>query len=208
MKIQGSYPFAITPDLLWPHLLNPHVLCQVMPGCQTLTPAGENKFQGQILIRVGPLAGAYEGTLTLSDVQPNLGCAFQFVARGMKGKLEGSGRIQLEDQDGLTYLHYHTQATASGSLQEYATPLLETAARSFARQSLERLGQFVQSSRLEGVASVLGEGLSQSKVAAWRDVRQPTGGLSPRQTLYAGLGITAVFLILITFWRRRSADRS
>lgn len=205
MKIQGSYPFATTPDLLWPHLLNADVLCQVMPGCQKLAPVGANEYQGQILIRLGPLAGLYQGTLTLSEVQPGMGYAFRFMAQSENGGLNGNGRLHLEDQEGLVYLHYALQADASGGLREYATPLLETAARSIARQSLERLGQFGQSNRLEGVANVLGEGLAQPKAPAWRDVRQPAGPFSPRQMLYAGLGITAVFLFLLILRQRRTS---
>ena len=208
MKIQGSYPFATTPGLLWPHLLNADVLCQVMPGCQKLAPVGANEYQGQILIRLGPLAGLYQGTLTLSEVQPGMGYAFRFMAQSENGGLNGNGRLHLEDQEGLVYLHYALQADASGGLREYATPLLETAARSIARQSLERLGQFVQSNRLESVASVLGDGATPPKAPAWRDVRQPAGPLSPRQSLYAGCGRTAVFLLHFRLRHRRATNRS
>lgn len=206
MKIQGSYPFAATPDSLWPHLLDPQVLCQVVPGCQSLVQIGENRFQGRMLIRLGPLAGTYDGQLTLTEVQPRGGYTFQLTAEGENGGLVGNGRLHLEDQDGLTYIHYFFQATANGDLQAHAAPLLETAARSIARQSLERLGQFVQSSRLEGVASVLGDGAAPPKAPVWRDVRQPAGPLSPRQMLYAGLGITAVFLLFFLLRQRRATN--
>jgi carbon monoxide dehydrogenase subunit G len=209
MKIQGSYPFATTPETLWPLLQNPQVLCQVVPGCQTLTQVDENQYQGQLFIRLGPMAGMYEGALILSGIQAQAGYAFHFTAQSETGTLEGNGRLHLEDQDGLVYLHYAGQARAGGSLQDQATPLLETTARSIVRQSLERLGQFVQSSRLEGVGNVLNEGLSSPKAAAWRDVRQPTNQLSPRQTLYTGLGITAVFLFFLLLLRRgRAPDRA
>jgi carbon monoxide dehydrogenase subunit G len=66
MKIEGSYPFAAPRDVLWPMLLDPVTLANVMPGCETLETVGENQFQGILKIKVGPVQGKFQGEVTLA----------------------------------------------------------------------------------------------------------------------------------------------
>jgi uncharacterized protein len=204
MKIQGSYPFATTPDRLWPFLFDPQVFCQIVPGCQAMQQIDDGRYEGRLLIRQGPLAGDYAISLILSDIRPQIGYAFHFTARSVDGVLEGNGRLHIEDQDGLIYLHYSGQAQTSGGLKQHADPLLETGARSIIRQALERLGQFLQSSRLNSVAPMLEKEAPATKTARWRILRLPSPPNTPPSVFYPALAIFAGLVGFVIWQRQRS----
>jgi 2-furoyl-CoA dehydrogenase large subunit len=206
MKLHGSYPFATTPELLWTLVLDPQVLRHIVPGCQAFTAVTDTRYTGQLLIRLGPMAGLYEGTLTLNDVQPGVGYAFSFHADSQSSSLWGNGRVRLEAQDGLTILHYEGQAQVDGELETHATPLLETTARSIIRQSLERLGQNVQATMLAGVAPILDEMPYPSP--SFSPLDSPAGHRLPLSVAnWRSLFLFGLFLIvgatLFTLWRKR-----
>lgn len=46
MKINGSHTFAAPTEVLWPMLLDPHVLASVMPGCEKLEQVAETNIKG------------------------------------------------------------------------------------------------------------------------------------------------------------------
>ena len=141
MKLQGSHTFPDSPENLWAILIEPTTLTAVLPGCQSLEPIAENQYQGTLTIPYGPMAGSYEGNLTLSHIIENEGFAFTFTAQSKTGTIGGNGRLQLQAQDDHTILTYEGEAKVGGQLAEHATPLLETTARSLVRQSLENLDQ-------------------------------------------------------------------
>ncbi|MFO7681485.1 MAG: carbon monoxide dehydrogenase subunit G [Chloroflexota bacterium] len=147
MKLQGNYTFPVPPDCLWPLLKDPAVLTAVLPGCQKLEAVGENQYQGELIIPVGPLAGSYSGSLALSHVVQNEGFTFTFTAQSKTGIIGGNGRFQLQPQAANTFLTYKGEAKVGGQLTSYATPLLETNARSLIRQSLENLDHTIQYGR-------------------------------------------------------------
>lgn len=144
MKFQGSYTFPVPPDNLWRLLRNPAVLAAVLPGCQKLDSVGENQYQVELITPVGPMAGSYSGSFTLTHVVENEGFTFTFTAQSKTGAIGGNGRFQLQPQAGSTLLTYQGEAKVGGYLNNYAIPLLETNARSFIRQSLENLSYYTR----------------------------------------------------------------
>ncbi|MBK8985258.1 MAG: carbon monoxide dehydrogenase subunit G [Chloroflexi bacterium] len=154
MKIQGSFTFAATPEALWPLLFDAQVLRRIVPGSQSVASVGEDEFSGNLVVRVGPLAGAYEGIFHLTDVQPQSGYAFTFAAHNDKSTLAGNGRLHLQPHNNHTVLHYEAQTEVGGDLQQHAAPLLETSARAIVRQSLERLDQLIQTGQITDIPPV------------------------------------------------------
>ena len=63
MKTQGSFTFAAPPTDIWPFLVNPQTLSQIIPGCQDISAQANGAYLAKLHIRVGPLAGEYAVTL-------------------------------------------------------------------------------------------------------------------------------------------------
>jgi uncharacterized protein len=144
MKIEGSYPFAAPRDILWPMLLDPQVLANIMPGCESLETVGENQFQGVLKIKVGPVQGKFQGDVVLSDISNPESYAITVNGKGAPGFVKGTGSMRLEADGDMTTLHYSGDAQVGGRLASVGQRLLDTSANAIIRQSLEGLGQQVQ----------------------------------------------------------------
>lgn len=156
MKIEGSYPFSAPRDVLWPMLLDPKVLANIMPGCEKLEVVNENQFQGILKIKVGPVQGKFQGDVVLSDISGPEGYSVSVNGRGAPGFVKGTGSLHLEADGDMTTLHYNGDAQVGGRLASVGQRLLDTSANAIIRQSLEGLGQQVQARMMADVSSELG----------------------------------------------------
>jgi len=144
MKIEGSYNFAAPRDVVWPMLLDPEVLANVMPGCEKLEKVGENEYTGILRIKVGPVQGKFNGDIALSDINDPESYHMEVNGKGGPGFVKGAGSLRLEEDGDMTVLHYEGDAQVGGRLASVGQRLLDTSAKAIIRQSLEGLGQQVQ----------------------------------------------------------------
>ena len=156
MKIEGSYPFAAPRDVVWPILLDPEVLANVMPGCEALETVGENQYHGILKIKVGPVQGKFQGDIVLADITSPESCNISVNGKGAPGFVKGSGSLRLEADGDMTTLHYSGDAQVGGRLASVGQRLLDTSANAIIRQSLEGLGQQVQAQMMADASGELG----------------------------------------------------
>ncbi len=141
MKVEGSHPFEAPRELVWPTLLDPHVLAKIMPGCEKLDQIGENEYEGIIKIKVGPVQGTFNGKVTLANIDAPNSYDMQVSGKGPAGFVNGTGKLWLEGSNGHTILHYTGDADVGGKIASVGQRLMDTSARAVIRQSLEGLGQ-------------------------------------------------------------------
>ena len=156
MKIEGSYPFSAPRDVLWPMLLDPAVLANIMPGCEKLETVNDNQFQGILKIKVGPVQGKFQGDVVLTDISSPESYKITVNGRGAPGFVKGSGSLHLEADGDMTMLHYSGDAQVGGRLASVGQRLLDTSANAIIRQSLEGLGQQVQARMMADTSEKLG----------------------------------------------------
>lgn len=141
MKVEGSHPFEAPREVVWPTLLDPHVLAKIMPGCEKLDQIGDNEYEGIIKIKVGPVQGTFNGKVTLANIDAPNGYEMQVSGKGPAGFVNGTGKLWLEGNNGQTILHYTGDADVGGKIASVGQRLMDTSARAVIRQSLEGLGQ-------------------------------------------------------------------
>lgn len=144
MKIEGTHTFAAPRDTVWPILLDPEVLANVLPGCEKLEQIGENKYSGVMKIRIGPVQGKFNGVVTLSEINAPAGYRIEVNGRGAPGFVKGDGSLRLAADDGSTSMEYEGTAEIGGRIASVGQRLLDTSARAIIRQSLEGLDQQIQ----------------------------------------------------------------
>lgn len=140
MKIEGQHVFAATPQLVWDAVTDPSVLAKVMPGCEEFRAIGENRFEGKMKIKVGPVQGEFLGTVQLSDLEPPRSYRLKLNGKGAPGFVEGDGVIQLvDDPSGGTRLEYSVDARIGGRIATVGQRLLDSSSKVITRQALEGL---------------------------------------------------------------------
>ena len=59
MKVAGEYTFEAPPEKVWEGLMNPEVMAATMPGAEKLELVGENQYQSDLNIKIGPVQGSF-----------------------------------------------------------------------------------------------------------------------------------------------------
>lgn len=142
MKVLGEHTFDSPRERVWQALLDPAVLARVLPGTERLERTGENEYRGVMNVQVGPVKGQFQGALRLSDLVAPESYRLKLDGSGPAGFLNGQGELRLEEAaTGGTLLRYDLDTQVGGRLAGVGQRLLESSARSIARQGLEGLGR-------------------------------------------------------------------
>ena len=152
VELTGEYEFPVSPDVLWEALQDPELLARVMPGCQKLEKVGDNEFKGNIKLAVGPVQGAFQGTVTYSDLQPPESLKLVMNARGPSGIVNGEGVLTLTATESGTLMTYQGEGKVGGRMASVSQRLMESSAKAITKQSLQSLEKQVTPQDEEEVA--------------------------------------------------------
>jgi hypothetical protein len=145
VKIDGEYLFKGPREDVWEIIRDPEVLATALPGTKSLDKVGENEYQGEMNVRVGPVAGLFSGRLVVSNEVPPSSVTLTVDGRGGAGFINGAGNVLLNDQgDGTTLMKYDGEVQIGGKLASVGQRLLDTASKSTIRQALEALDLALQ----------------------------------------------------------------
>ncbi len=145
MNLTGNYTFNNAPrQLVWEMFLDPAVLAAIMPGCERLEMVGENQYEGEMKLKVGPVQGVFQGSVELSELQAPESYHMKVSGKGPQGIVDGSGNVRLEETDAGTIMHYEGVAQVSGRIASVGQRLMDSSAKAITRQSLQNLEAQIQ----------------------------------------------------------------
>lgn len=158
VQLSGHYEFGAPRELVWEMFLDPEVLARIMPGCERLERTDDNEYEGVMKIRVGPVQGAFQGSVRLSELQPPRSYHMLVNGRGPSGIVRGEGDVRLESSGAGTVMHYEGEAQISGRIATVGQRLMESSAQAIARQSLDNLDRQIQARRQPAPSLVIAPG--------------------------------------------------
>lgn len=144
IQLQGAYTFDAPQEVVWDAVRDPNVLSQVLPGCERLEQTGENEYEGEINIKVGPVQGKFQGKVRLSNILAPDSYHIEIQGQGQPGFVKGEGDLKLEGDGLQTTLNYTGEAQISGRIASVGQRLMDSSARSIVRQGLESLDNLIQ----------------------------------------------------------------
>lgn len=139
MKITGNYTIDAPRDQVWAALNDIEVLARIVPGCERLEEVGENEFEGTVKIGIQSIRGIYNGRIRIEDMRPPEHYRLVAHGRSANGVVDGSGEVDLVEQNGQTILTYEGNANVGGTLASVGQRLIQGAARQLINQSLKAL---------------------------------------------------------------------
>jgi carbon monoxide dehydrogenase subunit G len=169
VELAGNYTFDAPREMVWIALQDPKVLGSVMPGGQGFAQVAANHFDGVLQIKVGPVQGAFEAQIKLTDVQPLESYRIEVHGKGAPGFVRASGDMRLDARDGKTLMEYAGHAQIGGRIATVGQRLLDTTARSIIRQGLDGLNEYLKvqvarQAQEQGQAAA-GDGVADAAVA-------------------------------------------
>jgi carbon monoxide dehydrogenase subunit G len=139
VKITGTYTIDAPQEQVWAALNDIEVLARIVPGCERLDQTGENEYQGTVKIGIQAIKGTYSGRIRIEDIQPPHHYKLVASGRSATGVVDGSGTVDLAEQDGKTVLTYGGDAQIGGVLASVGQRLIEGASKQMINQSLKAL---------------------------------------------------------------------
>ena len=129
---------AATPERVWECLLDPSVLKECVPGCQSLTGDVGEGFVATVVQRVGPVKATFKGAVQLSDLNAPQSLRISGKGEGgVAGFARGGADVTLvADGDG-TKLTYAVEAQIGGKLAQLGSRIIDSFVSQMADQFFE-----------------------------------------------------------------------
>jgi carbon monoxide dehydrogenase subunit G len=104
MKITQEFSVARSPDVVWDFFQDVPAVAQCLPGAELTGQSEDGSYDGQLSVKLGPMAAAFEGKATVTP-DPETRTA----------KIEGKGVDKKGGSRGQVKVEYSVVPTDSGS---------------------------------------------------------------------------------------------
>jgi len=141
------------PQEVWNTLLDPEALASVIPGCHKLDLVGENSYQADVSLGVGPVRGRFKANVALTEMVEPEKATLSGGLIGPLGASQGSGHVSLSAAEGGTKVTYDYAIELTGTVASVGGRLLKGAAKALVNQFFQRLGAQVGGTPDTGEAS-------------------------------------------------------
>jgi carbon monoxide dehydrogenase subunit G len=142
VKIEGEYTFDGPREEVWEVVRDPEVLASALPGTQSLEQVSENEYQGEMHVRIGPVAGLFSGRVLISDEVPPESLTMTVEGKGKPGFVRGTGSVQLIPQEeDKTLMQYQGDMQLGGRLASVGQRMMDSVSKSLLKQGLDSLNQ-------------------------------------------------------------------
>jgi carbon monoxide dehydrogenase subunit G len=143
LKIDGSYIFNAPRERVWQVLLDPKVLAQCVPGCESLNEVGPDKYEAIMKVGVASVKGTYKGKVSIKDKQAPTHYVLSGEGSGGPGFMQGDVAVDLEENNGQTLLKYSTDAKVGGLIASIGQRMLNGVAKMMLDQFFKKVESFV-----------------------------------------------------------------
>ena len=221
MELKGETLIAAPREAVWAALNDPDVLARCIDGVETLTRSGDNRFEGKMNAKVGPVRATFTGAVTLENLDPPNGYTLVGEGKGgVAGFAKGAAEVVLADAAGdgggaATLLTYHAKSTVGGKLAQLGARLIEGTAKSYAESFFAKLKAELEGGATRdippqagmpnvGIGSDAGESVAAAAAASGSESatapRTDSEGLSPLAWgfMVAALCAALVIALLMT----------
>ena len=142
MKLTDTRDIKASPQVVWDAILNPEVLKECIPGCESLTGSIAEGYEAVVKQKVGPVSATFTGLVKLSDIVEGKSLKISGEGKGgIAGFAKGGADVRLtEDGDG-TILAYDVKAQIGGKLAQLGSRLIDSTSKKLATQFFSDLGE-------------------------------------------------------------------
>jgi carbon monoxide dehydrogenase subunit G len=218
MKLQGEYVFSGPREEVWDLVRDPEVLATALPGTQSMNKVSDSEYEGKMHVRIGPVSGIFSGRVLVSNEVPPESYTLSVEGRGASGFGQGTGDVQLIDQDdGTTLMKYEGEFQVGGKLAGVGQRTVETVSKSITRQGLESLNKALEARMTPKAEQVEYKPPSEAEFAraVLKDVAADVAASLPsvadifapeNQTTW--IAVTATLIgVVVGFWLGRSSTK-
>lgn len=117
MRISGTNTLTAPVDQVWGAMLDPAVLARCLPGCETLTTTGPDRYAMRVTAGVAAIKGTYDGEVAITDKDEPDSLRMKASGSGAPGTIDATVDVRLAPGNGGgTVLSYDADATVGGTI--------------------------------------------------------------------------------------------
>jgi uncharacterized protein len=134
MIFEGEEAFAYPIDDVWVALHDPEVLTRALPGCQSMTPLGNNSYAVALSLGVAAVRGDYQGKVKVTDLKVPLHYMIEGEGSGAPGFVKLNMDCRLERQGTGTLMKWKCDAAVGGLIASIGGKVLSGVSKFMAKQ--------------------------------------------------------------------------
>ena len=139
MKVTGTYTFDADIQTVWDSMLSPEVLSGCIPGCDRLTPSGDDSYEVDLTVRIASIRGSYKGAVKIEDKVHLESYRMVVTGSGRGGSVQGSGDLRFSQDDGRTTIEVTGDSQVTGVVARVGQRLLGGVSRMMMNQFFDCL---------------------------------------------------------------------
>ena len=145
MQLSDSRQIAATPETVWAAILDPEVLKDCIPGCESMTGSVAEGFEAVVVQKVGPVKARFTGIVTLSDIVDGKSVTISGEGKGgPAGFAKGGAKVALDPSEGGTLLRYEVDASVGGKIAQLGSRIIDGFAKKLADDFFTRFQEAVE----------------------------------------------------------------
>jgi len=143
LKIEGNFRFNAPRERVWQVLLDPKIMAQCMPGCDSLMEVAPDQYEATMKVGIASVQGTYKGKVSIKDKLAPCHYVLSGEGSGAPGFMQGEVSIDLEEAQGQTLLKYSTDAKVGGLIASIGQRMLNGVAKMMVDQFFKKMESFV-----------------------------------------------------------------
>lgn len=145
MLLSDTREIKADPKTVWDAILNPEVLKECIPGCESLTGSVADGYEAVVKQKVGPVSATFTGLVQLSDIVEGRSLKISGEGKGgVAGFARGGATVSFEPMAGGTRLTYEAEANVGGKIAQLGSRIIDNFARKLADEFFTRFQAAVE----------------------------------------------------------------
>lgn len=145
MKLSDTREIQADPRVVWDAILNPDVLKECIPGCESLTGSVADGYEAVVKQKVGPVSATFTGLVQLSDIVEGQSLKISGEGKGgVAGFAKGGANVSFEPMEGGTRLTYEAEANVGGKIAQLGSRIIDSFAKKLADEFFTRFQAAVE----------------------------------------------------------------
>jgi carbon monoxide dehydrogenase subunit G len=187
MKVTGSAVLHASPDAVYAALTDPAVLSSTIPGCESLTALGDDRYQMTVTAGVASIKGSYDGEVSLHDKQVPSSFVLRAKGAGAPGTIAVTVPVTISDVgDGTSRLDYDADAIVGGMVGGVGQRMLTSVSKKMAGQFFGAVDDVLTGKRPAEVAAPTAAAATSAAAVPAATAGAPTSGQVFRAPAAAG----------------------
>lgn len=145
MKLTDTRDIKASPQVVWDAILNPEVLKECIPGCESLTGSVAEGYEAVVKQKVGPVSATFTGLVKLSDIVEGKSLKISGEGKGgVAGFAKGGADVSFDPIEGGTRLTYDAEASVGGKIAQLGSRIIDSFAKKLADEFFSRFQAAVE----------------------------------------------------------------